>query len=283
MNPAVAARPATLRDYGALVTGGGSGLGRACAAALAAAGATVTICGRDEDKLRAGVKEIGGSTRFIRADVTDEAQVAAAVEYAAAAPAGLRVVVANAGGGGSPGPLVLTDVQAWNDTLAVNLTGAFLTVKHSAPEMARCRGGSIVVISSIAGVLTHPYLAPYSIAKAAVEMLTRNAADEMGRFGVRVNAIRPGLVPTDATQPFHDDIPTRADYLNQMPLSRLGTSHDIAEAVLFLASDASAWITGQVFGVDGGHSLRRGPDLYHVIGRHFADAEAERMQKGGST
>ena len=103
----------------------------------------------------------------------------------------------------------------------------------------------------------------------ALDMLVRNAADELGEFGVRVNAVRPGLVPTDASQSLDADEGTRADYLAQMPLARTGTTDDIAAAVRFLLGDESAWITGQCFGVDGGHSLRRGPDLDGLIGASF--------------
>ena len=120
------------------------------------------------------------------------------------------------------------------------------------------------------GSHTHRHLAAYSVSKAALDMLVRNAADELGEFGVRVNAIRPGLVPTDASQSLDAAIRRRAaDYLAQMPLGRTGTIEEIAAAVRFLAGDDAAWITGQSFGVDGGHSLRRGPDLDRLIGAMF--------------
>src|SRR3546814_3059528 len=98
------------------------------------------------------------------------------------------------------GPIVMTDLEGWNATLALNLTGTFLTIKHAAPAIGRSGGGAIVAMSSIAGALTHRNLGVYAITKAGVEMLVRNAADELGQFGVRVNAIRPGLVPTDRSE-----------------------------------------------------------------------------------
>jgi NAD(P)-dependent dehydrogenase (short-subunit alcohol dehydrogenase family) len=122
-------------------------------------------------------------------------------------------------------------------------------------------GGSIVAMSSIAGAVTHRFLSAYCAAKAGLEMLVRCAADELGVFGIRVNAVRPGIVPTPGTEGNILAVPeVRDDYLHQMPISRIGTPDDVAATVRFLAGPESSWITGQALGVDGGHSLRRGPD-----------------------
>ena len=252
----------------AFVTGGGSGIGLACARRLVADGATVTICGRTKDRLETAAKDIGA--HWVVCDVTDEDSVRDAVAAASENGGGLHIAVANAGGGRTAGPLVLTALEGWNDTLAVNLTGTFLTIKHAAPLIGRSGGGAIVAMSSIAGALTHRHLGAYCVAKAGIEMLVRNAADELGGFGVRVNAVRPGLVPTDASAALVYDEFTRDDYIAQMPLGRTGNDDEIADAVRFLVGDESAWITGQGFAVDGGHTLRRGPDLDHLIGQHFA-------------
>jgi NAD(P)-dependent dehydrogenase (short-subunit alcohol dehydrogenase family) len=268
----------TLEGVGALVTGGGTGIGLGCARRLADDGATVTICGRREDVLQAAVGEIGHGARFIACDVTSEDAVREAVAFAAdGAPGGLGVVVASAGGTTAFGPLVLTDLVAWQDTVTLNLTGTFLTIKQAAPVLARRGGGSIVAISSIAGLLTHRDLGAYAVTKAGVDMLVRNAADELGRYGIRVNAVRPGLVPTDTSAVLHQTDAVREDYLAQMPLARLGTVEDVAGAVRFLAGDDAAWVTGQVFGVDGGHSLRRGPDLSGASGGFFEGPLADFM------
>ncbi len=259
-----------LAGRSALVTGGGSGIGLACARRLVCEGATVTICGRSEARLKEAANDIGA--HWIVCDVTDERDVQVAVEAAEAAGGGLHIAVANAGGGRAAGPLVLTDLASWNDTLAVNLTGTFLTIKHCSPAISRSGGGAIVAMSSIAEPFTHRNLSAYSVAKAGIEMLVRNAADELGRFGVRVNAVRPGLAPTDASSPLVLDEETYSEYLAQMALGRAGTTDEIADAVSFLVGEDSAWMTGQVFDVDGGHTLRRGPDLDPLLGRPFEAA-----------
>jgi NAD(P)-dependent dehydrogenase (short-subunit alcohol dehydrogenase family) len=261
----------------ALVTGGGSGIGLACARTLALAGAAVTICGRSEERLLSAVEEIGHGARHVVCDVTDESDVQRAVAVASEKTGALNVVVANAGATQALGPLPLIEVEAFRKDLDLNIIGAFLTIKHAAPALASAGGGAIVAVSSIAGVLTHPLMAPYSASKSGLEMLVRNAADELGAYRIRVNAIRPGLVPTDASDPLATNEATRNDYLAQMPLGRLGTVDDIANAVAFLVGPESSWITGQCLGVDGGHSVRRGPDLTSLVGGFFDEALRARM------
>jgi NAD(P)-dependent dehydrogenase (short-subunit alcohol dehydrogenase family) len=265
----------------ALVTGGGTGIGLGCARRLAADGATVTICGRRRDVLDAAVASIGGHARGVTADVTSEDDVAAAVAMACRDDGGLDIVVANAGGAATAGPLVLADRSGWEQTLTLNITGTWSLIRHAAPAMARGGGGSIVAVSSIAGHLTHRQLGAYAVAKAGVEMLVRSAADELGGYGIRVNGVRPGLVPTDAAAPLHEHEGTRVDYLAQMPLGRTGTVEDVAALVAFLAGPESTWITGQLIGVDGGHSLRRGPDLSGLFDPMFSDALASLMGSDG--
>jgi NAD(P)-dependent dehydrogenase (short-subunit alcohol dehydrogenase family) len=130
-------------------------------------------------------------------------------------------------------------------------------------------GGAIVAMSSIAGVLTHRFMSAYCASKAGVEMLVRCAADELGGLGIRVNAVRPGLVPTDLAAPLAADDLVVADYLDQMPLGRLGTPDDIASAVRWLAGPESSWVTGQCVAIDGGHTLRRGPRIESMVERFF--------------
>jgi NAD(P)-dependent dehydrogenase (short-subunit alcohol dehydrogenase family) len=246
-----------------LITGGGTGIGLACAGRLRSDGAIVTIMGRRAPKLeeaRASLMANGGAeVRIAAGDVANESDVAAAVNIAAGDDGRLYGCVA-AAGTGTFGPLLDTPQQQWDAVLATNLTGVMLTIKHAARAMTAA-GGSIVAISSIAGVLTHRWMTAYCVSKAGVEMLARNAADELGGAGIRVNAVRPGLVPTDLAAGLVNNPAAQADYLDQMPLRRLGTTEDIASIVRFLIRPESGWVTGQVIAADGGHTLRRGPDL----------------------
>lgn len=265
----------------ALVTGGGSGIGLACAKHVRRDGATVTIMGRSEQRLADGAAELKavdgpGEVRTTAGDVANEDDVARAVAEASSADGGLDMAVAAAGTGWLS-PVVVTDFEAWRAVMATNLDGAFLTIKHVAATMGRSGGGSIVGISSIAGPLTHRYMAPYAVSKAGLESLVMNAADELGMANVRVNAVRPGLVPTELATPLHGNDEIVADYLDQMPLRRLGTVDDVAHLVRFLLGPESAWITGQCIAVDGGHSLRRGPDLEKFARLMFGDEAVEGM------
>ncbi|MEU5877499.1 SDR family oxidoreductase [Spirillospora sp. NPDC047279] len=263
-----------LEGTAALVTGGGSGIGLACARRLAADGAAVTLCGRTEERLASAAKEIDApvEVRHVVADVTDEQQIAAAVAYAAG-PAPLRAVVHSAGGSTSIGPIGALDTDAWRATLELNATGTMLTLKHAAAAMARTGGGSFVAISSIASSNTHRWFGAYGVSKAAVDHLVALAADELGGAGIRVNGIRPGLVRTELVAGIAEPGPILDDYLACMPLGRIGEPEDIAEAARFLTGPESSWLTGQVINVDGGHHLRRGPDYRAMFEPMFgADA-----------
>jgi NAD(P)-dependent dehydrogenase (short-subunit alcohol dehydrogenase family) len=264
-----------LDGLAALVTGGGSGIGLACATRLASDGAAVTICGRTEARLRDAAEALAGlcQVTWMVCDVVDEDQVVAAVASATEATGGLDVVVAAAGGSRSAGPLVSIPVEAWRATVDLNVTGTFLTIKHAAPVMARGRGGSIIAISSIASPLTHRYLGAYGVGKAGIDALVRVAADELGPSGIRVNSIRPGLVDTEMVEGITSTEAVVNDYLDQMPVRRVGVVDDVAAAARFLAGPESSWVTGQCLGVDGGHSLRRGPDYTPLMEPLFgADA-----------
>jgi NAD(P)-dependent dehydrogenase (short-subunit alcohol dehydrogenase family) len=140
------------------------------------------------------------------------------------------------------------------------VVGTFLTLKHAAPVMARAERGSFVGISSIAGAITHRYLGPYCVAKAGIDMHVRVAADELGPSGIRVNCIRPGLIDTELVAGITAGGPVLDDYLAQMAIARVGTVADIAGAAAYLIGPESTWVTGQVLNVDGGQTLRRGPD-----------------------
>ncbi len=271
-----------LSGWAALVTGGGSGIGLGSARRLLADGASVTICGRTASRLEQAADELGsvatgagGSVDWVTCDVVDEDQVGAAVAATLDRHGRLDVVVAAAGGSEAMGPLVATDLEAWRRTVDLNVTGTFLPLKHSAPVMARAGGGSFVAVSSIAAPLTHRYLGAYSVGKAGIEALVRVAADELGPSAVRVNAVRPGLVDTELVAGITAGGPVLEDYLDQMPIRRVGTPGDIAEAVRYLAGPGSSWVTGQILTVDGGHTLRRGPD-YTAFAEPLYGADALR-------
>ena len=269
--------PRPLADHLALVTGGGSGIGLACARALLADGAGVVLAARNADRLAAAADDLrvdhpGATVLTVACDVTDEASVEAACTVAAAAGP-LRIVVANVGTG-SAGPFHSTTLDDWNAVLGTNLTGAFLTMKHAVGHLAANGGGSIVAVSSIAAVATHRYMTPYNVSKAGLEMLVRQVADELGGLGVRANAVRPSLVPTDISAGLTAIPEVVDDYLQQMPLYRLGTTDDIASVVRFLAGPESSWVTGECISADGGHHLRRGPNLEGVMRMVFGDGIA---------
>lgn len=268
-----------LAGTSALLTGGGSGIGLGAARHLLRDGATVTLFGRDQGRLDAGAAALAddvpagsaAEVRTVAGDTGSEADVQRAVAVAAEGePGGLHWAVLSAGTG-TMGPVIATPIEEWERVMATNLTGAFLAMKHAGAAIARSGGGAIVAISSIAGPLTHPFMAPYCVSKAGLETLVKNAADELGRAGVRVNAIRPGLVRTELADPLLSDEQVVTDYLAQMPISRVGTVDDIGAAVRFLCGPGSTWITGQVLGVDGGHTLRRGPDIEHWATALYGD------------
>ena len=269
-----------LQDQAALVTGGGSGIGLACARALLRDGASVTIAGRGEERLLQAVEELraeapdGTEVAHAVCDVAVEDQVAAAVEAAASLTGSLQLCVA-AAGTGTLGPVVAMAAEQWDMVLGVNLTGAFFTLKHVAPRMVAAGGGSFVGISSIAAPLTHRYMSAYCVSKIGLEALIKTAADELGVSNVRCNAVRPGLVPTELSSALEGDPAVHDDYIAQMPLARTGTPEDVAHAVRYLCGPESGWVTGQAIGVDGGHSLRRGPDLEHWSRALFGDDVTE--------
>jgi len=271
MTDATSSSAAPLAGIGALVTGGGSGIGLAVAERLAVDGAVVTICGRSEDRLLAATSDFaarhpGLELGHLVADVTDESAVVQAVRAATDRADGrLGAVVASAGGSESIGPVTHLEVEPWERTLALNLTGTMLAIKHGAAAMIRGGGGSFVAISSTAGHLTHPWFGAYGPSKAGIDQLCRQAADELGASNVRVNSVCPGLIRTDLVSFITEGGPVLDSYAANTPIERVGEPEDVASLVRFLVGPESTWITGQCISVDGGQGLRRGPDLSSAI------------------
>jgi NAD(P)-dependent dehydrogenase (short-subunit alcohol dehydrogenase family) len=260
-----------LEGAATLVTGGGSGIGLGCALRFARDGAHVTICGRSEARLLDAAERIraaavgDASVTHVVADVTEEEQVRAAVAAAARATGTLDGVVACAGGSETIGPITQMDTDAWRRTIDLNITGTMLTIKHAGAVMARAGSGSSVGVSSIASSNVHPWFGAHGPGKAGLDHVCQLAALELGASGVRVNAIRPGLVDTDLVGFVSAGGAGRDDYLACMPISRVGTVEDVAALARFLVGPESSWLTGQLINVDGGHHLTRGPSYRAIV------------------
>lgn len=266
-----------LRGKTALVTGGGTGIGFGVARRLVEHGAGVTIVGRREDVLAEAAARLRQTTPQARVkaqvcDVTQEDQVAAAVKAAAGDGGRLDVLVANAGSG-FPGAILELGAEAWRYCCDLNILGTALCIKHGAKAMQE-RGGSIITISSTGGAKVEKWMAPYSTTKAGLEMLTRCAALELAPFQIRVNCIQPGYVTTEATEAyFPPDFKQRV--VEHTPLGRPGTPAEIGDGVLYLASDLSRWVTGQVFGIDGGLNIPIGEDFEDMCRALQGDAAVD--------
>jgi NAD(P)-dependent dehydrogenase (short-subunit alcohol dehydrogenase family) len=257
-----------------LITGGGSGIGRACAAQLAADGAAVTIAGRTATKLTETVEQVsaggsianGGSIRFIVGDVTREDDVISMIAEASDGEGKLHACVANAGGGGMPARYADQDGDEFRRLLDLNVMGTFYCVKHSLPAMLKAGSGSFVAMSSLAGHITHRFFGGYGVAKAGIEAMMCNAADEYGAQNIRFNGIRPGFVSTEIMEGIPRDSDVYRSYIENTPMNGVAEPEDIGNLTRFLVGPESRWITGQIINVDGGHSLRRGPDFSSFVG-----------------
>jgi NAD(P)-dependent dehydrogenase (short-subunit alcohol dehydrogenase family) len=248
----------------AFVTGGGTGIGLACARAIVAGGGRVALAGRREDVVCAAARELGEAALGVRCDVGLDASVEEAIAETERTFGALQLAV-NAAGTGTVGSVLNSTSKDFARIVDTNLTGVFRCLRVEARAMKAAGGGSIVNVSSIAGVLTHRWMTSYCASKAGLNMLTQCAADDLGEHGIRVNAVMPSLVPTDLTAPMAANPEVRSEYLSRMPIARLGTTEDVGALVAFLLSDAAGWITGQCVGVDGGHTLRQGPDMVKMF------------------
>lgn len=251
---------AEFADRTALVTGGGSGLGRAIALALASEGAGVIIAGRRIEPLeRTAAAASAGAPRIrcITADLTQEGDRQRLMKAATAAGTGLDILV-NSAGILEGGTVETTTLEAWDRAMDINLRSVFALTRLAVPHLAE-RKGNIVNLSSVAGPRPYPGILAYCVSKAALDQLTRCLAVELAPRGVRVNALNPGVVVTNLHRAGGMSEADYAAFLERgkttHPLGRVGSPDDVAALALFLASDRAAWITGGTFSVDGGRAL----------------------------
>jgi 3alpha(or 20beta)-hydroxysteroid dehydrogenase len=234
----------------ALISGAARGQGAAEARLFAAEGAKVMLGDvLDEDGAKVAA-EIGDAAAFVHLDVTDESSWQGAVAATEEAFGPISVLVNNAGVL-SFGPIDRIELSEWHRVLRVNLDGVFLGIKTVTPSMTRAGGGSIVNISSTAGLQGQPMLGAYVASKWAVRGLTKTAAIDLGPKGIRVNSVHPGGIDT----PMVEGVDKEAPFYKKLPVSRIGTPEEVASAVLFLASDDAAYTTGAELSVDGGATV----------------------------
>ena len=247
----------SLKGKVAVVTGGNRGIGRAIAGGFAEAGATVVIAARNEKKSAEAAQEIeaaGGRAVAVTSDVADRAQIERMVDTVTSDVGPIDVLVNNAGIGFHADALTLRDSE-FSRLFGINLEGVWMTSQIVGRGMTRRTSGSIINIGSISGLIVNrpQWHSPYGISKAAVHHLTRSLAAEWSQYGVRVNAIAPGYVKTEIASTEYQEY--RRYWKDEVPMQRYGSPDEIAPAALYLASDASSFMTGEVMVIDGGYTL----------------------------
>lgn len=252
--------PLDLNGRVAIVTGGGSGIGKVTALLLAEAGADLVIAGRKQERLDTAAAEIVAETGRrcigVSTDVRDPDAAKALIDDALAEYGRLDILINNAGRG-THAPLRTMTAEAWNNDVALNLNAAFYCAQAAYPHLRAHRNGAIVNISSLAGVNGTMGVGAYAAAKAGLQQFTRVAAAEFGPHGVRVNCVAPGMIATELAQKGWAKTGFDASAACQaFPLRRPGTPEEVARAVLFLASDAASYITGETLTVGGGPQLK---------------------------
>jgi NAD(P)-dependent dehydrogenase (short-subunit alcohol dehydrogenase family) len=241
----------------ALITGGASGMGRSEAEIFAREGAKVVvgdILQSEGSDVARDIEKAGGQARFVKLDVTSEADWQAAIAAAVSTFGKLNVLVNNAGISGTFDPDLMS-VKAWDALMNINAKGVFLGMKYAIPAMQTAGGGAIVNISSISGIVGQDVVhMAYNASKGAVRIMTKAAAVQNARHGIRVNSVHPGMLPPMRTSKATADPAIRAKMIAPIPMKREGRVEEVAHAVLFLASDEASYITGTELVVDGGYT-----------------------------
>ncbi len=245
----------------AFILGASAGIAKASATLLAADGAALYLLGRSKSRLEAtrdAILDVVPNAEIVlqKGDPEDEPTVEKAARAAFDVAQRLNIVIGTVATGGT-GPLIEQDLATFTDLLMGNLRSNFLALRYAAPLMTE--GGSIVFVSSTSAKIPFEGLGHYSAGKAALEMMIRVAASELGSRGIRVNAVRPGLTEAATTQGYIHLEELTTSFLDRVPLGRLGVSDDIAPGVRYLAGPESSWMTGQSFAIDGGNEVRGAP------------------------
>lgn len=263
----------------AVITGAASGIGAETARMFVANGARVVVADFQEEAGRKVAAQLGEAARFIRCDVTQEADVAAAVDLAVSAFGQLDVMVNNAGIVGAVGPIAKTSAEAWDSTISVLLRGVFLGMKHAARVMVPRKTGAILSIASTAGVVGGLGPHAYTAAKHGVVGLTKSVASELATYGIRVNAVAPGNTVTAMTSAVitgdpNDTAKAEAQIAKGASLGIAGMPSDIANALLYLASEEARYVTAHTLVVDSGQTSAIGRTVFH-------DAPSEVIREAG--
>jgi NAD(P)-dependent dehydrogenase (short-subunit alcohol dehydrogenase family) len=245
-----------LKSKTAIVTGAGSGIGRACALALAREGANVVLVGRRKDRVEDAARAAGPSATAIAADVSKQADIEQVIERTVNAFGAVNVLVNNAGIL-HPGTVEQITEQQWDETFNTNVRGLWLLSRAVLPHMRKAGGGSIINMASVLGINGARLRSVYAASKGAVILLTKCMAIDHGAEKIRVNAICPSFVETELTAGYlktvADPEAVRRERIKVHPIGRLGQPEDMAGLTVYLASDESSWVTGAVFPVDGGY------------------------------
>lgn len=247
-----------LRGKVALITGGNAGIGESVAKLFAEEGAAVVVTGRRQAELNRVVREVvakGGKALSVAGSVTDEPHAHAVMHQALASFGKVDVLVNNAGVGDFGKRLHEMDDAAWAHVLDVNLTGVFRMTRAVIPQMLKQAGGAIINISSIASLVGIPMLSAYAASKGALDALTRSIAIDYAPDGIRCNVVNPGLIDTPMAAPLMANSEQLDSLLSHYPIRRPGKPEEVANMVLYLASDESAWVTGGTFRIDGGMTV----------------------------